>query len=96
MNEQELNVALADRELMYQGVIYRFTGARVRRPPTEPNPVVVEFSAARADGVGETIRGILHVSRDSFEDREYLIAMIDHTVMEIVDGRLPPGTIQPL
>jgi len=92
MDEQQLNAALTGRVLTHQGVTYGFTGARVRTTPITPNAVDVEFAAARVDGTGEPIRGELHLSLTSFNDREFLLEAIDHTVTAILDGRLPPGT----
>ena len=60
--------------------------------PTNPNAVDVEFTFAREDGSGESIRGELHLGIDSFENRAYLLDAIDNTVTAILDGRLPPGT----
>jgi len=94
MDEKELRTALVDRAIAHSSGTYRATLVHVRSDPRSADAVDLAFTAGRLDGTGDTIRGELHVSLDTFNDRPYLLEAIDNTVTAILDGRLPPGTVQ--
>jgi hypothetical protein len=94
----ECRAALVDHVTTHLDRKYRVSLVSMRIDPrrwmVEADAVAADFdlTATPIDPAGEPFRLQLHLSRWAFDDRRRLLDAIDRTVIDILEGRLPPGT----
>ena len=92
----DLRAALVDHVTTHLDRKYRVSLVSMRIDPpwmVEADAVAADFdlTATPIDPAGEPFRLQLHLSRWAFDDRRRLLDAIDRTVIDILEGRLPPG-----
>jgi hypothetical protein len=91
MDEQGLRDSLSDHSLIHARGTYRATLVQFRTDRLNADTFDLDFTAAPIER-GDPISFSLHISRDTLNDRPYLLGAIDDTIIAILDGRLKPGT----
>lgn len=92
MTERDVWDSIADHAVRHARGTYRISLVRVQPDPGGLDAFDL-FLRATPQGGGDPLAFKLHMSKGNATDRAYLRAVIDDTIVAILDGRLAPGAI---